>query len=191
MESLLLNLTFDSGTWAKSGQLLQACLTAAILVTETDLHQVLSSRSCLLRWTPHPVIVIIRDNRDYIRVLFYSYYTTIKGWRDPPNSSQHKPQYARIRTPQILWKCFACLGLTGGNAKNAKTRKREKKHEKTRKPRKARKTQKREKNAKTRKTRKARKIRKMRKARNNAKITTIRVSHDKRKSPKPFAYSML
>ena len=33
-----------------------------------------------LRWTPHPVIVTIRDNRDYIRVLLYSYYTTITGW---------------------------------------------------------------------------------------------------------------
>ena len=32
------------------------------------------------RWTPHPVIVTIRDNRDYIRVLLYSYYTTITGW---------------------------------------------------------------------------------------------------------------
>ena len=29
---------------------------------------------------PHPVIVTIRDNRDYIRVLLYSYYTTITGW---------------------------------------------------------------------------------------------------------------
>ena len=25
-------------------------------------------------WTPHPVIVTIGDNRDYIRVLLYSYY---------------------------------------------------------------------------------------------------------------------
>ena len=25
-----------------------------------------------LTWTPHPVMVIIRDNRDYIRVLSYS-----------------------------------------------------------------------------------------------------------------------
>ena len=34
-----------------------------------------------LRWTPHPVIVTIRDNRDYIRVLSYSYYyTTTTGW---------------------------------------------------------------------------------------------------------------
>ena len=32
------------------------------------------------RWTPHPVIVSIKDNRDYVRVLFYSYYTTITGW---------------------------------------------------------------------------------------------------------------
>ena len=33
-----------------------------------------------VRWTPHPVIVTIRDNRDYLRVLLYSYYTTITGW---------------------------------------------------------------------------------------------------------------
>ena len=29
---------------------------------------------------PLPVIVTIGDNRDYIRVLSYSYYTTITGW---------------------------------------------------------------------------------------------------------------
>ena len=33
-----------------------------------------------LRWTPHPVIVTIGDNRDHIRVLLYSCYTTITGW---------------------------------------------------------------------------------------------------------------
>ena len=33
-----------------------------------------------VRWTPYPVIVTIGDNRDYIRVLLYSYYTTITGW---------------------------------------------------------------------------------------------------------------
>ena len=27
------------------------------------------------RRTPHPVIVTIMDNKDYIRVLLYSYYT--------------------------------------------------------------------------------------------------------------------
>ena len=31
----------------------------------------------LLRWIPHPVIVTIMDNKDYIRVLLYSYYTTL------------------------------------------------------------------------------------------------------------------
>ena len=38
-----------------------------------------------LRWTPHPVIVTIRDNRDYIKVLLYSYYTTIAGGGGPPS----------------------------------------------------------------------------------------------------------
>ena len=37
-----------------------------------------------LRWTPQPVIVTISDNRDYIRVLLYSYYNTITGWGGPP-----------------------------------------------------------------------------------------------------------
>ena len=32
-----------------------------------------------VRRIPHPVIVTIRDNKDYIRVLLYSYYTTITG----------------------------------------------------------------------------------------------------------------
>ena len=29
---------------------------------------------------PHPVIVTIRDSKDYIRVLLYCYSTTITGW---------------------------------------------------------------------------------------------------------------
>ena len=37
-------------------------------------------KKAYIRWTPHPVIVTIRDNKDYIRVLLYSYYTTITGW---------------------------------------------------------------------------------------------------------------
>ena len=28
---------------------------------------------------PHPVIVTIRDSRDHIKVLYYSYYTTMTG----------------------------------------------------------------------------------------------------------------
>ena len=38
---------------------------------------------CLLgkmfRWTLHPVVVAIRDNKDDIRVLLYSYYTRVGG----------------------------------------------------------------------------------------------------------------
>ena len=37
------------------------------------------------RRTPHPVIVTTRDNRDHIRVLLYSDYTTITGWGGPPS----------------------------------------------------------------------------------------------------------
>ena len=34
----------------------------------------------ILGGPPHPVIVTIRDTSNYIRVLLYSYYTTITGW---------------------------------------------------------------------------------------------------------------
>ena len=37
-----------------------------------------------VRWTPHPVIVTIRNAKAYIRVVLYSYYTTIKGWEGGP-----------------------------------------------------------------------------------------------------------
>ena len=37
---------------------------------------------------PHPVIVTIRDNKDYIRVLLYFYYTTITGCGGPPKVSR-------------------------------------------------------------------------------------------------------
>ena len=39
-------------------------------------------REIEVRWTPHPVIVAIRDNMEHIRVLLYSYYTTSTstGW---------------------------------------------------------------------------------------------------------------
>ena len=33
---------------------------------------------------PHPVIVTIRDIKDSIRVLLYSYYATSTGWGVPP-----------------------------------------------------------------------------------------------------------
>ena len=37
-------------------------------------------RTTYFGWIPHPVIVSIRDNKDHIRVVLYSYYTTIAGW---------------------------------------------------------------------------------------------------------------
>ena len=37
-------------------------------------------RGSILGGPPHPVIVTIRDNKDYIRVFLYSYYMTITGW---------------------------------------------------------------------------------------------------------------
>ena len=37
-------------------------------------------KGVLTKDPPHPVIVTIRDIKDYIRVLLYSYYTTITGW---------------------------------------------------------------------------------------------------------------
>ena len=43
-----------------------------------------SSESGMHRWTPHPVIVAIRDHKDYLRVLLYTYYITITGWGGPP-----------------------------------------------------------------------------------------------------------
>ena len=33
-----------------------------------------------IRWTSHQVIVTIRGNKDYTRVLFLFYYTIITGW---------------------------------------------------------------------------------------------------------------
>ena len=33
-----------------------------------------------VKWTPHPVVVTVRDNGDYIRALVHSDYTTITGW---------------------------------------------------------------------------------------------------------------
>ena len=70
-----------------------------------------------LRGPPHPVIVTIGDNKDYIRVeyirvLLYSYYTTITGWGvllkflgfykvDMPYNVGHEPSPKGPRT-QII-----------------------------------------------------------------------------------------
>ena len=42
---------------------------------------------------PHPVIVTIRDNGDYIRVLIYSCYTTITGWGVLLTYNPYKPHH--------------------------------------------------------------------------------------------------
>ena len=44
------------------------------------LRRSVSVLSKLIRWTPHPVTVVIRENKDYIRVHLYSSYTTITRW---------------------------------------------------------------------------------------------------------------
>ena len=64
----------------------------------------------------------IRDNKDYIRVLLYSYYTTITGWGGPPKryivfsrSAQHRARhvatwqmpYIRPRPPHSILKVEA------------------------------------------------------------------------------------
>ena len=55
--------------------------------SDTPLSAIVSQHEGLevyLRWTPHPVIVATRDSKDNIRVLLYSYYTTVTGWGGPP-----------------------------------------------------------------------------------------------------------
>ena len=45
----------------------------------------MTSSTLYVKWTPHPVIVTIKDTKDYTRVLLCSYYTAITGWGGPPN----------------------------------------------------------------------------------------------------------
>ena len=61
---------------------------------------------CQSRRTPHPVIVTIRDNKDLIRVLFYSYYTTITGSGVLLLYTVYCTPvlYWRIRTPSVAYK---------------------------------------------------------------------------------------
>ena len=41
-----------------------------------------------IRWTPRPVILTIRNNKDNIRVLLYSYYTHHYREGDPPKATR-------------------------------------------------------------------------------------------------------
>ena len=55
-------------------------LGAAPAQSQSVIRVLLRAMSLHFKWTPHPVLVTIRENRDYIRVLLFSYYTTITGW---------------------------------------------------------------------------------------------------------------
>ena len=57
-----------------------SCLSAMVRGMATEHSTQRAQYPVYLRRTPHPVIVTIRDNQDYIRVLLHSYYTTITGW---------------------------------------------------------------------------------------------------------------
>ena len=77
--------------------------------------------SIYIRWTPHPVIVTIGDNRDHIRVLLYSYYTTITRWGSSyitainlfkvPTLQSHKLKFRTGFIAAILSLLFEARGL--------------------------------------------------------------------------------
>ena len=52
----------------------------------------------LLRRTPHPVIVAIRDNRDSVRVLLYSYFSIplLQGGGVLLTVCRHAPQKSEM-----------------------------------------------------------------------------------------------
>ena len=56
--------------------------------------------SSYFRRAPHPVRVTIRDNKDYIRVLFYSYSTTITGWGVLLNHTDDDRGFTKTRGPR-------------------------------------------------------------------------------------------
>ena len=80
--------------------------------------------SMSLRWTPHPVIVTIRENRDYIRVLLYSYYTTITGrgildiifmWSVPCFKSESLQLKKNVKN-DISWRPYYQLNTVGSGS---------------------------------------------------------------------------
>ena len=78
-------------------------------------------RQFQLRWTPHPVIVTMRNSKDYIRVLLYSYYTTITGWGVLLSSNlqamclESKPQMQILRSYNAQsWRCQQPEEVTQG-----------------------------------------------------------------------------
>ena len=67
--------------------LLQLKVHSTPLLVRLPTSLIMDIPDMLLRWTPDPVIVMSGGKRDYIRVLLYSYYTTITGWGGPPNTT--------------------------------------------------------------------------------------------------------
>ena len=54
-----------------------------------------SNNAVSFRWTPHPVTVAIRDNKNYIRVLLYSYCGVRKV---RPTPEDHSPSLLQVAT---------------------------------------------------------------------------------------------
>ena len=74
----------------------------------------LHEKGVFFRRTPHAVIVTTRDKEDYIRVLYYSYYTTITGWGVLQRYGVNRQVIeAVVRTSSFL----AVLGLLRGLCK--------------------------------------------------------------------------
>ena len=72
-----------------------------------------------LRWSPHPVIVTLRDNTDYIRVLVYSCYTTITGWGSPQKVYQRKQlQYLHDLNGHVIVVGTSAGGIIQGTFAN-------------------------------------------------------------------------
>ena len=69
----------------------------------------------LRRTPPHPAIVTIRENTDYIRVLFYSYSTTITELGAPPNLYilQNNILQHNIISYQIISYHIICIPFRG------------------------------------------------------------------------------
>ena len=69
-----------------------------------------------LRWTPHPVIVGTRENKDDIRVLF-SFYTTITGWEVLRSSIEGR---ARTLLPELSLTVSQASLFMSGNIENSR-----------------------------------------------------------------------
>ena len=76
----------------------------------------LSESQCTgnLRWNPHPGIVTMKDNKDYVRVLSYPYYTTVTGWGVHLLSKNVRICFPILAFLQMLF-CFPCWVLVNSD----------------------------------------------------------------------------